>query len=508
MIASRLCTQDQLRSAEYATWCRQMRDLPRMHRKQWEFCFVAEALSKAGALYPGARGLGFGVGQEPLPSLFASYGCEIVATDLDEEQAQQTGWANSRQHMKTLQMMNSRGICRQEAFDRLVSMKIADMNDIPTDFQDFDFTWSSCSLEHLGSLEHGLEFVRNSLKCLRPGGMAVHTTEYNVSSDNDTVSKGGTVIYRRQDIERLAEALRAEGHEITLDFDPGHGPADVYVDVPPYCNAPHLKLALWQFTTTSIGLVIRKSAAGVPAAAGRAAAGQIHGAVMPTAPSRQQAVTVKPDGALTLVLGHLKMLVGPMDTTQSPQLLLDGYFDPAVSQAFARLIRPGMRILDIGARFGYFSLLASDLAGQQGHVDAIEPHAEYMAYLKDNVALNRRWSRIDVHADLGDHSPLDLVRAAAECCSPDRLRALLAKSPQARVVLKFHGGRLRKSGMAPRKYLDELRGLGLHFSLIQADGSWKKTETDAIARSLTDIDLLLTSEDAPELLPPAAGWLQ
>jgi SAM-dependent methyltransferase len=506
VIRSRLCTQDQLRTAEYAKWCRCMNDIPRLHRKQWEFCFIAESLSELGVLRPGARGLGFGVGQEPLPSLFASYGCEVVATDIGEEQALITGWANSTEHMKTLAQMNSNGICEQGAFNRLVTMRIADMNDIPKDCRGFDFTWSSCALEHLGSLEHGLEFVRNSLDCLRPGGIAVHTTEYNVSSDLDTVAKGGTVIYRRQDIERLAELLRLEGHDIELDFDLGNGPADLYVDAPPYCSAPHLKKALWQFTATSIGLVVRKN--GNPGQAS-APSRQVFGVLASATASRQHAVTVNPESALTLVLGHLKMIVAPMDTVQSPHLLLDGYFEPAVSQAFARLIRPGMRVLDIGARYGYFSLLAADLAGPEGHVDAVESNAGYFGFLRQNVGLNRRSASIDLHQSLRlSHVLMDVIRAEAGNCSVEELRGLLQQSPRANVVLKFHAGRLRKSGAAPGNFLDELRGMDLNFSLIQPNGSWKRTYPEAIARSPFEMDLLLTRGNAAETIPAAAGWLQ
>src|SRR5580658_5221477 len=126
MIRSRACTQDQFQTPEYLTWCRMMREVPRFHRKQWEFVFVADALQRFGVLGPGKRGLGFAVGQEPLPSLFASYGCEIVATDLAEEAAQRIGWAESRQHMKTLGQMNARELCDPAAFQRLVSLRYVD----------------------------------------------------------------------------------------------------------------------------------------------------------------------------------------------------------------------------------------------------------------------------------------------------------------------------------------------------------------------------------------------
>ena len=63
MIRSRACTQDQFQTPEYPAWCRMMRDVPRYHRKQWEFVFVADALQRFGVLGPGKRGLGFAVGQ-------------------------------------------------------------------------------------------------------------------------------------------------------------------------------------------------------------------------------------------------------------------------------------------------------------------------------------------------------------------------------------------------------------------------------------------------------------
>ena len=56
--------------------------------------------------------------------------------------------------------------------------RAVDMNDIPPDLRGFDFTWSSCALEHLGTLRAGADFVVEQMTCLRPGGVAVHTTEY------------------------------------------------------------------------------------------------------------------------------------------------------------------------------------------------------------------------------------------------------------------------------------------------------------------------------------------
>jgi hypothetical protein len=132
------------------------------------------------------------------------------------------------------------------------------MRAIPDDLTGFDFCWSACSLEHLGSLEAGARFVEASLATLAPGGIAVHTTEFNVGSDGETIASGPTVLYRRQDILSLTARLERAGHQVAaLDLDSGEGVLDQYVDVPPYSQEPHLRVSCGKFATTSLALVIR-----------------------------------------------------------------------------------------------------------------------------------------------------------------------------------------------------------------------------------------------------------
>jgi hypothetical protein len=258
LLKSRLCTEEQFFTPEYLEWCSRIHETPRLHRKQWEFCYIAEALAERGLLGDGRRGLGFGVGQEPLPALFANLGCAVVATDLDLASAQAAGWVATSQHTDGLASLNALGLCSEEQFGRLVSFRTVDMSDIPADLSGFDFVWSSCSCEHIGSIDLGKRFVVRAMDCLRPGGVAVHTTEFNVASNFSTVSTGGTVLFRRTDIEALADHLIAAGHDIELNFDLGSGQADHYVDAPPYKSEPHLKLAIGSYVSTSIGLIIKK----------------------------------------------------------------------------------------------------------------------------------------------------------------------------------------------------------------------------------------------------------
>jgi SAM-dependent methyltransferase len=254
---SQVCTQAQFQSPEYRQWCRRIGEEPRLHRKQWEFCYILQALDVAGMLAPGRRGVGYGVGEEPLPSLMAAIGCEILATDLDVESASRKGWVETNQHAFEKARLNARGLCDEAQFSRLVDFRVVDMNHIPEDIGRFDFTWSACALEHLGSIDAGLAFIENTIATLRPGGVAVHTTELNCSSDNDTLDAGGTVLFRRKDLIEFCRKLERNGCGVTFNLYLGNLPMDHFVDTPPYSSDKHLKLQIDKYVTTSVGLIIQ-----------------------------------------------------------------------------------------------------------------------------------------------------------------------------------------------------------------------------------------------------------
>lgn len=258
---STVCRQESFEKAHFAYWSRRLGLPPSYHRKAWEYVFICQALWERGVVRPGARGLGFGVGHEPLSAFFASEGCDILATDVASEDATRLGWSDRDQHAASLATIRYDHLCPPETFDRRVSFRVCDMNAIPADLGEFDFCWSACAFEHLGSIEQGLQFVERAMACVKPGGWAVHTTEFNLSSDDATLDNLGTVLFRRRDMEALAERLTARGHNVTpFDFDPGLAPLDRYIDVPPYRAEPHLKLAIEGFATTSIGLIVQRGA--------------------------------------------------------------------------------------------------------------------------------------------------------------------------------------------------------------------------------------------------------
>lgn len=274
-LASKPSTQSDLESDWAAYWCNKLRIPVIFHRKIWEFVFLLQALAENSMLDPGRRGLGFGCGEEPIPSYLANLGVNVVATDLAPEASHELGWMGHGQHTSSLEMAYKPYLTSREAFDRHVSHRFVDMNAIPDDLTGFDFCWSICALEHLGSIRQGLDFIENSIATLRPGGVAVHTTEFNFLNDEETVDNWPTVLFQRKHFRELADRLTAAGHQVApLDFDVGRGVLDQFIDIPPYEHdwtpemirqwggkAQHLKLNIDGFASTCFGLIVRRGGA-------------------------------------------------------------------------------------------------------------------------------------------------------------------------------------------------------------------------------------------------------
>jgi hypothetical protein len=256
---SQVATSSQLHSPIFNIWTERL-NLPNYpNRKTWEFVYICQVLEKNKMISADKKGVGFGVGKDPIVAYLAKNRVNILATDLHTDEAKTAGWVDTNQHLNNVKDLNYRGITSNTNLKNHVKFRFVDMNYIPEDVQDYDFTWSACAFEHLGSIEKGFEFVKNSLKCLKPRGLAVHTTEFNVSSNDDTVDNQATVLFRKRDFEKLAAELQKDGHEVAFNFNTGNSSFDKYYDIPPYSDYTHLKLLIDKYVSTSIGLVIKKS---------------------------------------------------------------------------------------------------------------------------------------------------------------------------------------------------------------------------------------------------------
>lgn len=252
---SQLCTASQFRERDYLRLCAEIAQKPLFHRKQWEYVYILRVLEHFDMLRAGRSGLGFGCGKEPLAAVMAKRGCDLVCTDIAPAQGSDEYWGSTN-----VKDYFYEGICDLAQFEKRVRFRPVDMNEIPDDLGQHDFMWSSCALEHLGSLDHGIRFVLEANKCLKPGGIGVHTTEYNVQGGR-TLETEGLSLYRSADIERLRKQVIAQGNAfLPITFHTGDDPIDKHVDLPPYGRERHLKLMVAEkYVTTSIGFVVQRA---------------------------------------------------------------------------------------------------------------------------------------------------------------------------------------------------------------------------------------------------------
>ena len=152
------------------------------------------------------------------------------------------------------------GLLDRATFDELVGFRPADMARLPADLLPggFDMVWSVCALEHLGKLDRGLAFVEAAMRCLKPGGIAVHTTEFDLDSKAaHAAARQHRAAAQRRHLDALAGRLAAAGHRM-LPLDDGHGDGmlDRFVDLPPQEHEasplgpvfpPHLRLSVRGF---------------------------------------------------------------------------------------------------------------------------------------------------------------------------------------------------------------------------------------------------------------------
>lgn len=100
--------------------------------------------------------------------------------------------------------------------------------------------------------------------------------------------------------------------------------------------------------------------------------------------------------ALCRILGLYKIYLDTTDTGFASHLLLDGFWEMWLTIYLSRHLRAGMTAIDVGANFGYYTLLFGSLVGPQGRVYAVEPNPAAAAKLRRSVELNGLAARTSV----------------------------------------------------------------------------------------------------------------
>jgi FkbM family methyltransferase len=107
-----------------------------------------------------------------------------------------------------------------------------------------------------------------------------------------------------------------------------------------------------------------------------------------------QAVYVGGDTVLCRVLGKHMFYVDGKDRGLAPHLIMNGFWEPWITVAMQRFLRPGMICVDVGANLGYFTAVMADAVGPKGAVVAFEPNPRLLELLRASLFLNGHNGRV------------------------------------------------------------------------------------------------------------------
>jgi FkbM family methyltransferase len=189
-------------------------------------------------------------------------------------------------------------------------------------------------------------------------------------------------------------------------------------------------------------------------------------------------------------------------------------YEPFTRELFVSYLRPGSRVLDLGAQFGIFTILAARNA-PGGRVVAFEPEPHNFSLLQLNVRLNRVSDRVEAHRlavgdtegvvdffvykDSDSHAmhrhpeavvkqvieqqvvtidifldapTFDVIKIDIEGHEPfalEGMRKTLEKSEDVILFCELAPEYLRRAGVDPSDYLAQLRSYGFDARVIDED---------------------------------------
>jgi FkbM family methyltransferase len=92
--------------------------------------------------------------------------------------------------------------------------------------------------------------------------------------------------------------------------------------------------------------------------------------------------------------------------------LYDGFWEPNIHKLFISLVKQGDTVMDVGANFGFYTLVAAEAVGRDGKVYAIEAGANNFNILKRNIHINgfENRARAFHNAALDKRQPIELLQ--------------------------------------------------------------------------------------------------
>ena len=118
-----------------------------------------------------------------------------------------------------------------------------------------------------------------------------------------------------------------------------------------------------------------------------------------------------PDLAMVrLNCGHM-LYVDPLDEHVSANIIAHGHWEVHIQRALLGLIRPGFRIVEVGANVGYYTTTMANAVGASGFVTAFEGNPRLAGLVQRSVLLNgyAHRTRIIPKAALDQPGHIDFV---------------------------------------------------------------------------------------------------
>ncbi len=133
---------------------------------------------------------------------------------------------------------------------------------------------------------------------------------------------------------------------------------------------------------------------------------------------RTQTVPLPDGSVLCRVLGRFKMFTDADDGGIAPHLLLDGYWEYWVTEFVCRNVARGETAIDVGALYGYYTILLADLVGPEGRVAALEPNPWLHWLLRRNIIVNGLDGNVKVHRVAATEAERETVDVPALLAGP------------------------------------------------------------------------------------------
>lgn len=251
--------------------------------------------------------------------------------------------------------------------------------------------------------------------------------------------------------------------------------------------------------------------------------------------------------AITFLENGIRILVDTRSIDIGIHLLTLGRWETAYTNLFSRLVKPGDTVLDLGANHGVYALLAAQIVGPTGRVDAFEPNPRLAKLVDLSLRLNGFGGWAQVHAVGASEQAgtarlvfndnfsgggavalagsADGGRPGVDCSlvvldemfadpawRPDvikmdveghegralrGMRRMLERSPGVRIMMEFVPDMMARSGVLATEVAAMLGGIGLRPWMIGHDGALTGTDWDTLIAEASGIQNILVARDEP-----------